>query len=92
MSVREPEYSGRFKRDVKQAQRRGKDMDKLKTLLALLIEGVELPESYADHPLKGDWRGYRDAHVEPDWLLIYTIVGNVVRFERTGRHTDLFDE
>ena len=89
--MRQLEYSGQFKRDVKQAQRRGKDMGKLKTLLGLLIAGAELPECYVDHPLKGDWRGFRDAHIEPDWLLLYKIEGNVVRFERTGRHTDLFE-
>ena len=90
--MRQPEYSGQFKRDVKQAQKRGKDMEKLKTLLSLLIEGKPLPATYLDHPLKGGWRGFRDSHIEPDWLLIYKIVGETVRFERTGRHTDLFDE
>ncbi|MCW5221080.1 type II toxin-antitoxin system YafQ family toxin [Verminephrobacter aporrectodeae] len=90
--MRQPGYSGQFKRDVKQAQKRGKDMGKLKTLLGLLIEGKPLPASYLDHPLKGSWRGFRDAHVEPDWLLIYKITGELVRFERTGRHSDLFDE
>jgi mRNA interferase YafQ len=90
--MRAPEYSGQFKRDVKLAQKRGKNMDKLKTLLGLLIAGVQLPEPYLDHPLKGGWRGFRDAHIEPDWLLIYKLDGDVVRFERTGRHTDLFDE
>jgi len=90
--MRQPDYSGQFKRDVKQAQKRGKDMGKLKTLLALLIEGKPLPTSYLDHPLKGGWGGFRDAHIEPDWLLIYKVTGDVVRFERTGRHTDLFDE
>lgn len=77
---------------MKQAQKRGKDMDKLKTLLGLLIEGKPLPAAYLDHPLKGGWRGFRDAHIEPDWLLIYKVTGDVVRFERTGRHSDLFDE
>jgi len=67
-------------------------MSKLKTLLGLLIEGKPLPASYHDHPLKGTWHGLRDAHLEPDWLLIYRLVGDVVRFERTGRHVDLFDE
>jgi len=90
--MRQPDYSGQFKRDVRQAQKRGKDMVKLKTLLTLLIDGAPLSADYMDHPLKGDWRGFRDAHIESDWLLIYKIVGNVVRFERTGRHTDLFDE
>lgn len=89
--MRQPEYSGQFKRDVKQAQKRGKDMEKLKALLTLLIEGSPLPSIYLDHPLKGNWQGYRDAHIEPDWLLIYKLEGETVRFERTGRHVDLFD-
>jgi len=89
--MRRPEYSGQFKRDVKQAQKRGKDMAKLKALLTLLIEGSPLPLAYLDHPLKGNWQGYRDAHIEPDWLLIYKLEGEAVRFERTGRHIDLFD-
>lgn len=90
--MRQPAYSGQFKRDVKQAQKRGKDMGKLKTVLTLLIEGLPLPAVYLDHPLKGGWRGFRDAHIEPDWLLIYKIDGDLVRFERTGRHSDFFDE
>ncbi len=89
--MRRPAYSGQFKRDLKQAQKRGKDMERLKVLLRLLIEGKPLPATYLDHPLKGGWLGFRDAHIEPDWLLIYKIAGEVVRFERTGRHTDLFD-
>ena len=90
--MRQPDYSGQFKRDVKLAQKCGKEMDKLKTLLGLLIDGAPLPAVYFDHPLQGDWKGFRDAHIEPDWLLIYKIKGDVVRFERTGRHTDLFVE
>ncbi|MDR1849992.1 MAG: type II toxin-antitoxin system YafQ family toxin [Zoogloeaceae bacterium] len=85
-----PAYSGQFKRDVKLAQKRGKDMGELKTLMKLLIEETPLPTKYHDHPLLGDWRGFRDAHIEPDWLLLYKIKGGVARFERTGRHVDLF--
>jgi mRNA interferase YafQ len=90
--MRQPDYSGQFKRDVKRSQKRGHDMNKLKKLLELLIEGEALPATYLDHPLKGDRKGFRDAHIEPDWLLIYKITEDVVRFERTGRHTDLFSE
>lgn len=90
--MRQPDYSGQFKRDVKRAQKRGKDMGRLKAVLSLLIDGHALPEFCLDHPLKGDWSGFRDAHIEPDWLLIYKVVGDVVRFERTGRHSDLFAE
>ncbi|EHD1638539.1 type II toxin-antitoxin system YafQ family toxin [Salmonella enterica] len=90
--MRQLDYSGQFKRDVKQAQKRGKDMDKLKALLALLIEGKPLPTTYLGHPLKGKLRGFRDAHIEPDWLLIYKSSDEMVRFECTGQHSNLFDE
>jgi len=60
--------------------------------IALLIDGTPLPTVYLDHPLKGDWKDFRDVHIEPDWLLIYKIEGNDVRFERTGRHADIFEE
>ena len=88
--MRRPEYSGQFKRDVKREQRRGKDMGKLKSVMKLLIEEKSLPEACLDHPLKGGWKGFRDVHIEPDWVMIYKISGDEVRFERTGRHVDLF--
>jgi mRNA interferase YafQ len=84
--------SSQFKRDVKKATKRGKDTTKLRTLLQLLIDGKQLPASYLDHPLKGEWKNYRDAHIEPDWLLIYKIEGNDVLLVRTGTHDDIFGE
>ncbi|HVV94172.1 MAG TPA: type II toxin-antitoxin system YafQ family toxin [Hyphomicrobiales bacterium] len=87
-----PVRSAAFKRDVRRAERRGNDMAKLRTVLALLIEGVPLPERYRDHPLKGSWAGWRDLHVGPDWLLIYRVYGTELRLARTGTHSDLFDE
>lgn len=88
---REIEYSGQFQKDVKKAQKRNKDMAKLKILITLLIEDkLPLPAIYKDHPLQGDYKGYRDAHIEPDWLLIYKISDTELRFERTGTHSDLF--
>nr|WP_226817353.1 type II toxin-antitoxin system YafQ family toxin [Advenella sp. FME57] len=87
-----PVRSGQFKRDVKRAEKRGKDLDKLRTLLLMLIEEKPLPEKYRDHPLKGQWSGYRDAHIEPDWLLIYRVVGEELQLTRTGTHSDLFEE
>jgi len=90
--MRVPVRSGAFKRDVKRTDKRGKDMDKLREILRLLIEGKILPERYKDHPLKGEWAGWRDAHIEPDWLLIYRVEGNELRLARTGTHADLFDE
>lgn len=87
-----PSYAGQFKRDVRKAEKRGKDMAKLRSLIVLLLEEEPLSERYRDHPLRGDWVGYRDVHIEPDWLLIYRIVGDELQLIRTGTHADLFEE
>lgn len=87
-----PVQSTRFKRDVKAAEKRGKDLTKLRALLKLLMEQRPLPESIRDHPLRGNWKGFRDAHIQPDWLLIYRVVGNELQLARTGTHADLFKE
>ena len=81
-----------FKKDVKRADKRGKDLARLKTVIDLLIDGNALPPEYKDHPLRGNFAGSRDCHVEPDWVLIYTLTENNshVCFERTGTHSDLF--
>jgi mRNA interferase YafQ len=88
--VRTVSRTSQFKRDVKLAGKRGRKLEKLKEVLDLLIDGRELPARYRDHPLRGNHAGSRDCHIEPDWLLIYTIEGNHVRLERTGTHSDLF--
>jgi len=79
-----------FRRDVKLAEKRGKDMAKLRDLIELLAVGDPLPARYKDHSLGGEWRHFRDCHIEPDWLLIYKIDGNDVYLVRTGTHSDLF--
>ncbi len=86
-----PVWSGRFKRDVRRAKKRGKDTDQLRAVLSLLIEQKPLPASYNDHPLRGDWSGFRDLHIEPDWLLLYRVQGDELQLARTGTHADLFD-
>lgn len=86
-----PVRSGAFKRDVKRAQKRGKEMAKLRSLLQLLLDETTLPERYRHHPLKGGWTGWRDAHIEPDWLLIYRVTGTELLLARTGSHSDLFE-
>jgi len=88
--MRQIEYSGQFKRDLKRLKKRGKDMQKIKIPMKLFIGGDDLPETFLDHPLKGNWKGCRDLHIQPDWILIYRLIGNLVRFERTGSHSDLF--
>ena len=87
-----PRISSQFKRDVRKAERRGKDLAKLRALLLLLIEEKPLPEQCRDHPLKGEWSGFRDAHIEPDWLLVYRVSGGEMELARTGTHADIFEE
>ena len=84
--------TSQFKKDVKRVEKRGKDMTKLKAVLELLIDGETLPPEFRDHPLRGDFAGSRDCHLEPDWILIYNLSEKTthVCFERTGTHSDLF--
>lgn len=88
--MRNPIQGKQFVRDVKLCKKRGKDMSKLRDLMALLIAGNSLPPRYKDHPLKGDWNHHRDSHIEPDWLLIYKLQDNDLYFVRTGTHADIF--
>ena len=87
-----PVRSTQFKRDVRRAEKRSKDLTKLRVLLASLIKQEPLSTRYLNHPLRGIWKGYREAHIEPDWLLIYRPAGDDLRLVRTGSHSDLFKE
>ncbi len=87
-----PVRSSQFKRDVRRAKARGKDLAKLRSLLASLIEQEPLSARKRDHPLRGIWKGYREAHLEPDWLVIYRVEGDELHLVRTGTHSDLFRE
>jgi mRNA interferase YafQ len=84
--------STRFKRDIKRSQKQNKDINKLKAVLDFLIEGKELPAKNKDHFLSGNWSGYRECHIEPDWLLIYRVNENekLLELVRLGSHSDLF--
>ena len=86
------EYGGKFLKDLKIAKRRGLNMEELRAVTDLLQEGKTLPEKYRDHSLSGNYKGYRECHINPDWLLIYkrkeAIM--VVSLYRTGTHSDLF--
>ena len=79
-----------FKKDIKRQQKRGKDLRKIKAVIDLLLSGSPLPPKNRDHALGGNWIGHRDCHVEPDWILIYKILDDELRLQRTGTHSDLF--
>lgn len=88
------EFMGQFKRDYKMALKRGCDPNKLEEVVSLLAEQKPLPDKYKDHKLT-DSREYKDArecHIQPDWLLVYQVLEDVLilRLVRTGSHSDLF--
>jgi len=84
-------YTNQFKKDFKLIQKQNKDLGKLKTVIAKLAAGEVLEEKFKDHALQGNYAGTRDCHINPDWLLIYAIVGNELRLVRTGSHAELFE-
>jgi len=85
-----PSYTNQFKKDLALAKKRSKKIEKLKTLMAKLINEEELPKKYKDHPLVGNYAHRRECHIEPDWLLVYKKADSQIIFERTGTHSDLF--
>ncbi|MBI3252297.1 MAG: type II toxin-antitoxin system YafQ family toxin [Candidatus Omnitrophica bacterium] len=86
-----PHYTRQFKKDLRLAQRRGKDIGVLKRIMTQLVEGHALSEKYKDHPLRGEFERYRECHIEPDWLLIYKSTPSEIHFVRAGTHSDLFE-
>ena len=85
-----PAYTKQFSKDVKLAERRRKNMEKLKVIVYSLIAGEPLDPIHRDHKLIGDYAGRRECHIESNWLLIYKIQGDTIVFERNGDHSDLF--
>ena len=86
------ERTSRFKKDYKLIQKRGYDIRLLQELVTILAKGEPLPEKYLDHPLKGNYRGCRECHITPDWLLVYEVFESTLTLylTRTGTHSDLF--
>jgi mRNA interferase YafQ len=81
--------TSQFKRDVKRMQRQGRDLEKLKEVLGTLVKEERLPIRYQDHVLVGQYKGTRECHMEPDWLLIYELTEIEIVLIRTGSHSDL---
>ena len=81
-----------FDRDMKRIKKRNKDISKLNEAVQLLLSEREMPSRYEDHALSGDWSGYRDCHIQPDWILIYRIDRKelILTATRTGSHSDIF--
>ena len=79
-----------FKKDITCQIKQGKHQRILTSLVGVLLLGESPPPKNQDHPRKGAWKGRRDCHIEPDWILIYRRTEDELRLERTGSHGDLF--
>lgn len=89
---RKIEYEKSFKKDFKKVLKRGYDINKFTLVVDMLANDVELPLKYRDHALSGNYAGYRDCHITPDWLLIYKKLEDelILVLVDTGTHSDLF--
>lgn len=94
MTKYEVRYTTQFKKDYKLAQKRHLPMELLKAVIEKLANGEELPPKNRDHGLTGNWVGFRECHIQPDWLLIYRIEDDVLvlTLASTGTHSDLFEK
>lgn len=89
----QPFYTKQFKKDLKRIKKSGNcNIEKLKVIIKMLIDGKQLGPSYRDHSLTGNYKDRRECHIQPDWLLVYKIdrEKKSIIFERTGSHSNLF--
>lgn len=88
----EVRYTAKFKKDLKIAARQGKNLDVLFNVVEKLAQGEKLDVKFRDHALTGNYVGYRECHLEPDWLLVYRYIDQilVLSLSRLGSHSDLF--
>jgi mRNA interferase YafQ len=89
--MRIPSYTRQFSKDLKKMEKRGKPSEKVKEVIKNLVNGESLDAKYKDHKLLGNFKGRRECHIEPDWLLIFKVADSEIIFERTGTHSDLFE-
>ena len=85
-------FTAQFKKDYKTVAKRGYGIERLNEIISKLANGETLAEKHRDHNLTGNWSGFRECHVLPDWLLIYRVENDVLvlTLTRTGTHSDLF--
>lgn len=84
--------TGQFRKDYKRVKKRGYDMELLKTVIDTLLAEKTLETRYRDHALSGNYSGFRECHILPDWLLVYAVDHDklILTASRTGTHSDLF--
>ena len=88
--MREPIFLNRFKKDLKRQKKRGKHPDKLNAIIEYICKFGDAPPKSRPHNLLGEWSGYRECHIEGDWLIIFKASEKEALFYATGTHQDLF--
>ena len=85
--------TGKFKKSLKLAKKRGLNISLMESVVDTLLQGLPLDEKYRDHELKGKYKGFRECHIQPDWLLIYLQEDYILTLTLvdTGTHADLFN-
>jgi len=83
-------YRNKFKKNLDLMIRRGKDPENIKRVIIALANGQPLDPKHRNHSLTGNFSGFHDCHIDPDWVLIYRIEADKLYLERTGSHSDLF--
>ena len=87
-------FTNAYKKGYKRAKKRGLNMDLLDEVVDVLRNGEKLNAKYHDHALQGDFEGFRECHIQPDWLLVYLVEDDILTLTLTdtGTHSDIFDE
>ncbi len=83
-------YTNSFKKDLKRVKKRGKNLNKLKDIIAKIVNEEPLPAKNKEHKLIGNYKDRWECHIEPDWLLVYKVTSKEAIFVGTGTHSDLF--
>ena len=85
-------FSNQFKRDLKLIRKRGYNFELMESVVEKLAKMETLPDKFRDHAFTGDYIGFRECHIQPDWLLVYRMDGEelILFLSRTGTHSDLF--
>ena len=88
--MRKIQATSQFKKDLKRAKKQGRNLEELNNVVDTLQHDRDLQPKYRDHALSGNYKGTRECHIRPDWLIIYRKLKDILRLERTGSHSDLF--
>ncbi|QTQ12587.1 type II toxin-antitoxin system YafQ family toxin [Treponema parvum] len=88
----EVKFTTQFKKDIKRAEKQNRNLNKLFGVIDLLVHGKPLEAKYRDHALSGKYKGTRECHIDPDWLLVYEHLNDVLvlMLHRAGSHSELF--